>query len=205
VVQHYFFPKERASALREQKECRLDNPHRSNPTLTASLLPLPHARHPRPPPPPHLPIKIPRRTSRSAAVTKLAWGVPPGARSHGSSAERQRRERSFLFAFFFFLLIGVVVRVGNVLVSLTCSWKCCSQGGYANRPHPHVVRGAAAAAPQVLGIYLLGRVWTRLCVPSCYFFSGHCILTCWCWFQELWHCIITSRWEVGLCRFCIRW
>jgi hypothetical protein len=59
---------------------------------------------------------------------------------------------------FFFLLIGVVVRVGNVLVSLTCSWKCCSQGGYANRPHPHVVRGAAAAAPQVLGIYLLGKV-----------------------------------------------
>ena len=77
--------------------------------------------------------------------------MPPRARSHGSSAERQRRERSLLFPFCLFCSSGFL-SARNMLASLTCSRKCCSQGGYAPRPHPHVVRGAAAAAPQVLGL-----------------------------------------------------
>jgi hypothetical protein len=97
--------------------------------------------------------------------------VPPRARSHGSSAERQRRERSLLFPLTCLVLfVGVVKRVCNMLSSLTCSWKCCSQGGYASRPHPHAVRGAAAAAPQVLGL-LPVRESSNACVRSFMFFS----------------------------------
>lgn len=77
---------------------------------------------------------------------------------------------SFLLSFFLF--VAVVARVGNWLASLICSWKCRSQGGYASRPHPHAVRGAAAATPQVLGT-LPVREASNGCVRAFLFFLAY--------------------------------
>jgi hypothetical protein len=49
-------------------------------------------------------------------------------------------------------LTGLSVVVELPPASLTCLWECRSQGGCARRPHPHALRGAPAAAPEVLAL-----------------------------------------------------
>ena len=88
--------------------------------------------------------------------------LAPAAMGAQQSVNAGKGHCSFLLIFLF---VAIVARVGNLLASLICSWKCRSQGGYASRPHPYAVRGAAAAAPKVLGT-LPVREPSNCCVLS---------------------------------------
>lgn len=139
-------------------------------SLTSPSAPRKAPKAPAAPPPRHLPLKIlaAPRGALSCPSSHEVCLLAPTAMGAQQSVNAGKGHCSFLLIFFVFL--AVFARVGNLLASLICSWKCRSQGGYASRPHPYAVRGAAAAAPQVLGT-LPVREACNGCVRAFLFFS----------------------------------
>lgn len=99
----------------------------------------------------------------------------------------------------FFLGLGCSACCVCACVWLTCLWKCRSQGGCARRPHPHALRGAPAAAHEVLGLLPIssvdavcfGGTWMSdltLCLRVVF-------LGC---FQELWRHLLANRRKVSM-------